>query len=274
MIIKQFNHIKEKYPNAEIVASTLNDYAEALLKYKDSLPKVYEEIGDSWIHGAASDPLKISKFRELLRLRSRWINEGKFEGFQKEFESFSLNLLLVPEHTWGMDLKSHFSDYKNYEKQDFIEARKSDFIDDSAQMGLNWGRDSRSYTYYESSWKEQREYLDKAVQALPEELQIEANESLKSLIPTFAKCSSDYTKLNPKEKYEFSNYTVEFNESGAISFLAHEELGTIFDKHNQCGLFVYEEIGKDSYDFWFDNYVRDYEKKPLLGLSRFRKTLI
>ena len=247
------------------------------MKYKDSLPKVYEEIGDSWIHGTASDPLKVSKFRELLRLRSRWVNEGKFEGLEKELEDFSLNLMLVPEHTWGMDIKRNLGDYKNYEKQDFIKARKTDSIDDSAQMGLNWGVDNRSYSRYESSWKEQREYLDKAVQSLPEELQLEANESFKNLLPTLVKCNSNYTKLNTKEKYKFFNYTVEFDENGAISFLSHEELGTIFDKQNRCGLFVYQEIGKESYDFWFNNYTRDYEKndwaygdfgKPLFETAR------
>lgn len=277
MVIEQFNQLKEKYPNAEIVASTLDDFAEALLKYKDTLPKIYEEIGDSWIHGAASDPLKISKYRELLRLRSKWMNEGKFEGFDEELENFSLNLILVPEHTWGMDIKRHLGDYKNYEKQDFIKARKADSIDASAQMGLNWSFENRSYTLYESSWQEQREYLDKAVQALPEDLQMEANKSLKALIPTFVKGNSDYTKLNPNEKYKFSNYTVAFDENGAICFLSNEELGTIFDQHNRCGLFVYEEIGKESYDFWFNNYIRDYDKnewaygdfgKPLFEMAR------
>jgi hypothetical protein len=260
MVVEQFHHLKEKYPNAEIVASTLDDFTESLLKYKDSLPKVYEELGDSWIHGAASDPLKVSKFRELLRLRTRWINEGKFEGFENELEEFSLNLLLIPEHTWGMDIKRHLGDYKNYEKKDFAEARRRDLIDDSAQMGLNWGFDNRSYTRYEGSWEEQREYLNKAIQALPKELQIEANESLKNLIPAFVESNIDYAKLNINEKYKFFNYTVEFDENGAISFLSHEELGTIFDKQNRCGLFVYKEIGKESYDFWFNNYIRDYEK--------------
>jgi hypothetical protein len=127
------------------------------------------------------------------------------------------------------------------------------------------------------AWKEQREYLDKAVQSLPEELQLEANESFKNLLPTLVKCNSNYTKLNTKEKYKFFNYTVEFDENGAISFLSHEELGTIFDKQNRCGLFVYQEIGKESYDFWFNNYTRDYEKndwaygdfgKPLFETAR------
>ena len=260
MVIKQYDELKEKYPNAEIVASTLDDFAEALLKYKSCLPKIYEEIGDSWIHGGASDPLNISKFRELSRLRNTWVSKGKFVGFEKELEDFSLNLLLIPEHTWGMDIKRHLGDYKNYSKQDFIQARKIDIIDDSAQMGKTWGFDNRSYSRFERSWEEQREYLYNAVDVLPEALNKEAKVALGNLTPIIIKSDDKYTKLDINKKYNFLNYEVEFDENGAISFLSHEDFGHVFDKQNRCGLFVYEEIAKESYDYWFNNYIRDYEK--------------
>ena len=41
-------------------ASTLDDYARSVLKYRETLPVVEEEIGDTWIHGIASDPGKLS----------------------------------------------------------------------------------------------------------------------------------------------------------------------------------------------------------------------
>jgi len=277
MVIKQYNDLKLKYPNAEIVASTLDDFTESLLKYKSSIPKVYEEIGDSWIHGAATDPLKISKFRELSRLRKRWISEGKFIGYENELEDFSLNLLLIPEHTWGMDIKRHLGDYKNYSKEEFKLARKADIVDDSTQMGFNWGTDNRSYSRFERSWEEQREYLYKAIEDLPEVLKKEAKVTLERLTPIIIKTDDKHIKLNINERYNFLNYEVEFDENGTINFLSHEDLGKIFDKQNRCGLFVYEEIGRESYDFWFNNYIRDYKQnnwaygdfgKPLFEAER------
>jgi len=259
MVIKQYNDLKLKYPNAKIVASTLDDFAESLLKYKSSLPKVYEEIGDSWIHGGATDPLKISKYRELSRLRKRWVSEGKFIGFEKELEDFSLNLILIPEHTWGMDIKRHLGDYKNYSKDALMQARKADIVDNSTQMGFDWGLDNRSYSHFERSWEEQREYLYKAIEALPEILKKEAKVELENLTPIIIESDNNHIKLNINERYNFLNYEVEFDENGAINFLYHEDLGKIFDKQSRCGLFVYEEIGKESYDFWFNNYIRNYE---------------
>jgi hypothetical protein len=53
-----FTHLTEKYPNAKIEAGSLDDFARELPAVWESLPVVTEEIGDSWIHGVSSDPLK------------------------------------------------------------------------------------------------------------------------------------------------------------------------------------------------------------------------
>ena len=36
---------------------------------------VTDEIGDTWIHGIGSDPIKVSRYRELLRLRMEWLEQ-------------------------------------------------------------------------------------------------------------------------------------------------------------------------------------------------------
>lgn len=257
-VIDQYVYLKKRYPNAQIAAATLDDFAGELYKYKDMLPKVYEEIGDSWIHGTASDPYKVARFRELLRLRKKWLSENKFAGCEKELEDFSLNLLLVPEHTWGMDTKTHLGDFKNYKKEDFNRARKVDIVDDSAQLGLNWGAKNRSYSKYESSWKEQRGYIDKALGSLPDELKSEAAKAFENMSPLILK-DFNGKKLSLNKRYRFADFDVEFDKCGAINYLASDEHGIIFDDNNRCGLFIYEEIGKESYDFCFKNYIRDFK---------------
>ena len=67
-VLDELARIQALYPNAQVQASTLDDFASSLLKIKDRLPIVEEEIGDTWIHGVGSDPWKVSRFQELLHL--------------------------------------------------------------------------------------------------------------------------------------------------------------------------------------------------------------
>ena len=52
-----------RFPNAEIRASNLSEMANALKPYHSKLPVVTAEIGDTWIYGCASDPLKVARYR-------------------------------------------------------------------------------------------------------------------------------------------------------------------------------------------------------------------
>lgn len=136
------------HPDAEIVASTLDHFAAAMWERRDSFPVVTEEIGDSWIHGAGSDPGKVARFRALQRL---------YDGFEAaltpERLAFGRGLAMVAEHTWGVDIKTYLRDEKAWDRPAFEAARKSDY----------------RFVYAEQSWAEQRGYLDVAVAALAPE---------------------------------------------------------------------------------------------------------
>lgn len=133
------------HPDAEVVASTLDDFGAAMWERRDALPVVTEEIGDSWIHGVGSDPGKIARFRALQRL---------YDGFEAELTperlAFGRGLAMVAEHTWGVDIKTYLRDEAAWDRPAFEVARKSDY----------------RFAYSEQSWVEQRGYLDAAVAAL------------------------------------------------------------------------------------------------------------
>lgn len=135
-------------PRAEIVASTLDAFGAAMWERRESFPVVTQEIGDSWIHGAGSDPGKIARFRALQRL---------YDGFEAELTperlAFGRGLAMVAEHTWGVDIKTYLRDEKAWDRPAFEAARKSDY----------------RFAYSEQSWAEQRTYLDEAVAALAPE---------------------------------------------------------------------------------------------------------
>lgn len=132
-IISIYNDIQRKYPNHSIKAATLNDVAERIKNIKD-IPVFEGEIGDTWIHGAATDPQKLSRYRQLLRYtKANNIHD----------ERLYENLLLIPEHTWGMDIKLYFKDSIHYTYAQMSECTKE--------------RET-----IEKSWEEQRDYVRKA----------------------------------------------------------------------------------------------------------------
>jgi hypothetical protein len=72
--------LSRQFPGAEIVACNLTEIANAVEPFRDRLPVVTQEIGDSWIYGVASDPVKVARYRELARLRLSWIQRGAFRS--------------------------------------------------------------------------------------------------------------------------------------------------------------------------------------------------
>lgn len=137
-VIEIYKHIKEEYPDANIISATLDDVATRVLKMKN-IPVFDKEIGDTWIHGAGTDPQKVSRYRRLLR----YIEEN---GANVDLTS---SLLMVPEHTWGKDLKTFFRNDKEY-SFDAMERLK----------------DTYEYKDMVKSWEEQREYVASAEKLL------------------------------------------------------------------------------------------------------------
>lgn len=140
-VLRALHH---EYPDADVAASTLDAFGAKMWERREQFPVVTEEIGDSWIHGTASDPHKLARFRALQRL---------YDGFDEvtpERRAFGRGLTLVAEHTWGVDIKTYLRDEAAWDRPAFDAARKSDY----------------RFAYAEQSWTEQRDYIDTAVSAL------------------------------------------------------------------------------------------------------------
>ena len=138
-VVNIYEKISKKYPDAQIVAATLDDVAKRVGEIKD-LPVITEEIGDTWIYGTGSDPKKVSGYLALLR----YIED-------KDIESFDLtdNLLAIPEHTWGAATMHFLPDILTWTAKE-LEARSADA--DIVMM--------------EKAWQEQRDYVTAAEKVL------------------------------------------------------------------------------------------------------------
>ncbi len=260
-----FAALAQKYPNAAIEAGTLDDFARALPAVQESLPLVQEEIGDSWIHGVASDPLKTARTKRLLSLADCWLAEGSLTRGSAEYESLMEQLLLVCEHTWGMDTKKHLLDFTNWEKTDFQRARAADGTDyslfgvrnrhifEAVKEELREYRGScetSSYTHFEHSHAEQRAYLDRARAALSPEHACAAEAAFSMSFP-----AREGEPRRFGEPIALGEWTAAVDAQGALTQLRNERLG--IGRDVSIGRFVYEAFdGKDVDDCFF-GYCRD-----------------
>lgn len=263
-----YEALARRYPHARIAAGTLDEFALTIRDIKDSLPVVKEEIGDTWIHGVASDPLKVSRFRRLLSLKTTWRKSGTLTPQSHEYGAFMEPLLLVAEHTWGLDCKKYLLDFSNWSKTDFQAARARDttsyalFSPRNVHLlaGLRdelrqYRRENEtsSYSLFEASHTEQRAYIDRAIAALPARLAAEANRDLSFSMP-----EPRGTLCRVKEPIQIGDWLVVVGREGQIERLVNPKKELAM--RVSFGLFEYETFdGKDTADCFFQ-YGRDLKE--------------
>lgn len=152
-----YSDLHKRYPNAQLIASSFNEIAQELLSMQDELPVVTSEIGDSWIYGYGSAPIRMAKFRALSKLYSNWLREKKIDKNSDEALNFVLELGLIAEHTQGFDVKTHLRNWDKYDMDVFLPARSTE-----------------PFRKIEESWKELDQYINTAINYLPTSLQKEA----------------------------------------------------------------------------------------------------
>jgi len=215
-VAEVYEKLHTEYPEAEIKAGTLCDMAAELEKVRDILPTVTSEIGDTWIHGVASDPQKMNRYRALLRLAKNWD-----EAVQRKLYK---HLLMVPEHTWGLDEKTHLGDKEHFTREAFDPMRG----------------DARCVKM-ERSWQEQREYIDKAIAALDEPYRAMAQASQAEHCIPLPDLSA-YTQVDQtaaKSGLCKNGWTVAFDESGAVTKLEKDGV-TYADGSHRLATLRYE----------------------------------
>jgi hypothetical protein len=109
--------LRKRFPNASVAATSLAGIADAVEPYRGRLPVITQEIGDTWIYGVPSDPLKVARYREVARLRREWITGRKLEPGDATDLAFLNSFLLEVEHTWGTDTKT-WLDFDHYSPGD------------------------------------------------------------------------------------------------------------------------------------------------------------
>ncbi|MBO4945741.1 MAG: DUF5054 domain-containing protein [Muribaculaceae bacterium] len=224
-----YSNLRKKYPNAELVGASFNEVAAELLAQKEKLPVVTSEIGDTWIYGYGSAPIRMAKFRALTALLSQWLKDGRIDPEADSTLDFALELGLIAEHTQGMDIKTHLRNWDKYDMDKFIEAR-----------------DSSAFRLVEESWREIDNYIGEAIKMLPDPLCGEA-------LAAVAKVDTPTTFALPKT-----------SRLDAPERFGMELLG---GRVKLQGL-IYQMLDKSDYDRFLDNYLRARYDWALCDLSK------
>ena len=276
-VLAHFDDIQKAYPGYEITAGTIDDFADVIWEVREKLPVFEGEMGDSWIHGAGTDPFKSASLRTLMNLKSKWLSDGSMKPTSDEYKNFSDALLCIAEHTCGMDSKTYFSDYGHYLKKDFKKARKKDKVSfrhlfsDLPQsilplVSLFDGRRKRGYySVIEKSWTEQRAYIDKALSALSTEHKAEAKKEISALIPEKPEEITD----NGIRTVTLGDFELKINEKGGIGALSHK--GNEIIKQNNEALITYRSFSNKDYDYWLSHYSRDLHETAVWALGDFAR---
>lgn len=232
-----YDDLRKQFPNAKIVAGSLTDMANAVEPFRAKLPEVSQEIGDTWIYGIASDPLKVARYREVARLRQRWIAEGKIKQADATDLAMLRHLLLEAEHTWGTDTKTWL---------DFVH-----YTPDDLELAIY----SRNFAVAEFSWDEKRQDLVDALAALPKPLHIEAHDAVRALAPVAPKLEGG-TVQDAAKAIETAHYTLTMDaKTGAIHGLRNKHTGIEWaSAANPLALFSYQTLSQEDYQHFIADY--------------------
>ena len=226
-----YSSLRDRFPDAKFIPASLTDIAEAVYPYRDKFPVMTQEIGDTWIAGIASDPVKAARYLEVSRLRREWIEKKKFELGDATDRAFLSSFLLEPEHTWGADTKT-WLDY-----------------DHNTTAELAQVIDRPKYKVVLNSWNEKRQDLLEAVAALPIELRAEADARIGELPPAEPKIAA-LPRHDAVHSIETKHFQIALDpRTGAICKLLAKKTGHDWaSKEKPLALFSYQTLSKPDFD--------------------------
>ena len=242
-----YSILSARFPNAQIIPTSLTEIANAVEPHGGSLPVLTSEIGDTWIHGVASDPLKLARYREVSRLRQHWLAQGKFAVGDATDLALLRHLLLEVEHTWGTDTKT-WLDFDHYTSSDLA--------------GM---LDTKNYKVVQFSWQEKRDDLFAGIATLPSPLREQAQTAVDNLKAEPPKTARSSPHPAGKE-IETPHFIVAIDpKSGAIHRLLNKKSRREWaSNRHPLALFSYQTLSLEDYSRFFAAYVvseEDWAKK-------------
>jgi len=240
-ILSVYNTLQKEFPRAQIQVSTFDNFVRNVMTIESRLPVVTQEIGDTWIHGIASDPRKVKMFREIMRLRDECLTTGICVLNDTAIQSFDRLLVKAGEHTWGLDVKTFLHDWSHWSNAAFHSVRNNS-----------------NFQMMEESWVEQRQYITKAIAALGTHPLAERIRHTLQVLEPYVPNTSGYNKITnfDGKKLQCGRYTLAFTANGGgISYL----YDSVTRRHwasdtNVLAKFIYTTFSESDFSTFLDQY--------------------
>ena len=240
-IDRYYTILREEYPGAAIFSSTLDNFTNSVSI--DHLPVLTnKEIGDTWIQGIASDPLKSSMYRSMALSLDQCLSDGACDLSDPVISNATRFLIKLPEHTWGLSGVKNTRDWTN---SDFKEARTTtEFINN------------------ENSWYEQRTFINLTLEASEgHKLNQYFTSGLSELKLTDPPKLSEYNEIDASKVFTLFNGKVEIgfdSSTGPITHLTYSTSSNeqlVFAGTNQpLGQFTYITYNDSDFVFMESKY--------------------
>ena len=227
-ILKVYRKLHEDYPEAEVESVDMSRFADEVTAVWDSLPVVTQEIGDTWIHGIASAPAKVRKYRAALCVADQLNEADRRTLFDR--------LLMIPEHTWGLCGQRFLHDHEHYDR-----------------AGFEAVRDQENYRMMEKSWDEQRGYLSPS----PFDMSNEGRGIVFDWMDfTHIYCINPLPVSRDNDGYiQMGKWRFTLDETGAVTDLSHDGRA-LFGVGGHMGRFLYEHFSHREVEAFRSRYDR------------------
>ena len=234
-----YARLRAQFPGAAVQASNFTEVAAAVDTVRNALPVVTEEIGDTWIYGVASDPVKVARYREAGRRREAWLAANRFQAGDATDRRLLAKLLLAPEHTWGTDTKSYL-DNDHYRPADLKKV-----------LG------TPNYQVMEVSWQEKRDDISAAIESLPPAMRQEVDAAFAALKPK-RPMSTGMAAQDPSTLVETMHYTLGFDSAtGALTRLRSRASAREWaSAEHPLALFTYQTLSAADYTAFLARYIK------------------
>ncbi|EGD76851.1 hypothetical protein PTSG_08199 [Salpingoeca rosetta] len=247
-VIKDLAEIRKEFPNAAVNVSTFDAFVSAIdtPQVRSQLPTITDEIGDSWIHGVASDTGKLAQLTAMQRAIDTWCARAPSHCTftNAHVSTFIHRFLKNSEHTWGLDVKSTISPrsalHANYSNPDFHRARQH----------------NPQYAKLEASWQRQRRWgIANALKHLhDDDLRALVEQELAAVNTTFV----DLTGYSPEQEdlavIAAQGWRVAINTTSTAIVSIINKDRSLIGADAQLGLMQYRTYTAQNYTHFMLNY--------------------
>ncbi|KAK7504494.1 hypothetical protein BaRGS_00004360, partial [Batillaria attramentaria] len=229
-VLANYEVARGQFRNAMVQGSSLDAYVTALLAAKATLPQFDLEIGDPWIHGVSSDPVKTAQYRAFCRVFDKCMETGRCSGDDPRVVDAVRYLTKIPEHTWGL---IRIPDGNKNVSNDVFRKQRA--------VG--------TYRNWETSWEEQRAFLGLALTALGDHPVVQDIVHEYTLLQPAAPDLSDYSEADLRGSYNCSDGTIMgFGPDGALYNLYDPYNKALWaDDQHALGLITYSTYNNSAY---------------------------